>query len=202
MVSKAFAIIGSGNGLKYVSCKATIWRNACLVSVGPSGQISLEFYWKYNHFNPTKCIWKCCQLHDGHFFQAGLNVSTLCVGIYFSKQKYIRNFLSFLDTGMLNYWGRVTNICVGKLTIISSDNGLLPGRRQAIIWTNDGILLMGTLGTNFSEILIEILIFWFKKMHLKVSSAKRRPFCLGLNVLTNSLCPSDTIWCWWSQIRW
>ena len=40
------------------------------------------------------------------------------------------------------------------------------------------------LGTNFNEILIEILTFWFKKMHLKMSSAKWRPFCLGLNVLT------------------
>ena len=45
-----------------------------------------------------------------------------------------------------------------KLTIIGSDNGLSPGRRQAIIWTNAGtcILLIGPLGTNFSEILIEI----------------------------------------------
>ena len=51
---------------------------------------------------------------------------------------------------------RVTHICVNKLTIIGSDNGLSPGRRQAIIWTNVGILLIGPLGTNFSEILIEI----------------------------------------------
>ena len=40
------------------------------------------------------------------------------------------------------------------------------------------------MGTNFSEILIEIIKFSFKKMRLKVSFAKRRPFCLGLNVLT------------------
>ena len=77
----------------------------------------------------------------------------------------------------------MTHICVGKLTIIGWDNGLLPDRRQAIIWTNDGILLIGPWGTNFSEILIEILTFSFKKMRLKVSSAKRWPFCLGLNVL-------------------
>ena len=61
--------------------------------------------------------------------------------------------------------------------------GLSPGRRQAIIWTNAGILLIGPLGTNFSEVLIEIHIFSFKKMRLKVSSAKWRPFCFGLNVL-------------------
>ena len=81
------------------------------------------------------------------------------------------------------HWGRVTHICVSKLTIIGSDNGLSPDRRQAIIWTNAGLLLIGPLGTNFSEILIEILTFSFKKMRLKVSSAKRRLFCLGLNEL-------------------
>ena len=75
------------------------------------------------------------------------------------------------------------HICVGNLTIIGSDNGLSPGRRQAIIWTNAGILLSGPLGTNFSEILVEIITFSFRKMHLKVSSAKWRPCCLGLNVL-------------------
>ena len=46
-------------------------------------------------------------------------------------------------------------MCVSNLIIIDSDNGLLSGRRQAIIWTNDGQLLIGPLGTNFSEILIQ-----------------------------------------------
>ena len=77
----------------------------------------------------------------------------------------------------------MTHICVGNLTIIGSDNGLSPDRRQVIIWTNAGLLLTGPSGTNFSEILIEILTFSFKKMRLKVPSAKRQPFCLGLNVL-------------------
>ena len=84
----------------------------------------------------------------------------------------------------LTHWGRVTHICVVKITIISSGNGLSPGRRQAIIWTNAGILLIWPLGTNFIEILIGIQAFSFKKMHLKMSVAKWRPFCLGLNVLT------------------
>ena len=83
----------------------------------------------------------------------------------------------------LTHWGRVTHICVGNLTITGSDNGLSPGRRQAIIWTNAGILLIGTLGANFSGILIGIQTFSYMKMHLKMSSAKWRPFCLGLNVL-------------------
>ena len=49
----------------------------------------------------------------------------------------------------------MTHICISKLIIIGSDNGLSPDRRQAIIWTNAGLLLIGPLGTNFSEILIE-----------------------------------------------
>ena len=54
----------------------------------------------------------------------------------------------------LTHWGRATYICVSKLTIIGSDNGLSPGRRQAIIWTNAEILSIGPLQTKFSEILI------------------------------------------------
>ena len=75
------------------------------------------------------------------------------------------------------------HICVGKLIIIGSDNGLSPGRRQAIIWTYDGILSIGPLGTNVNEILIEIYIFSFRNIHLKMSSAKWRLFRLGLTVL-------------------
>ena len=88
---------------------------------------------------------------------------------------------------ILTHWGRVTHICVSKLIAIGSDNGLSPSRRQAIIWTNAGILSIGPLETNFSEILIEIIIVSFKKMRLKVSSAIRRPFCLSLNVWTQWL---------------
>ena len=84
----------------------------------------------------------------------------------------------------LTHWGRGTHICVNNLTIIGSDNGLSPDRRQAIIWTNAGKVLIGPLGINFSENLIGIQTFSFYKMHLKMSSAKWRPFCFGLNVLT------------------
>ena len=85
---------------------------------------------------------------------------------------------------LLTHWGRMTHICVGNLTIICSDDGLLPGQRQAIIWTNAGILLIGPLGTNILESLIEILTFSFTKIRLKLSSATWQPFCLGLSVLT------------------
>ena len=92
-------------------------------------------------------------------------------------------YFSWLTLAILTHWGRVTHICVSDLTSIGSDNGLSPGRRQAIIRTNAGILLMRPLGTNFSEFLVEILIFSFRKMRCKRSSAKRRPFFLGLNKL-------------------
>ena len=46
--------------------------------------------------------------------------------------------------------------CVGSIGIIGSDNGLLPVRHQAIIWTNDGILSIGPLGKNLNDILIEM----------------------------------------------
>ena len=84
----------------------------------------------------------------------------------------------------LNSW-RPSDVCVSKLTIIGSDNGLSPGRRQAILWTNYGILIIRTLETNFSEIVSKIHTFSFKKMHLKMSSAKWRLFGFGLNVLTH-----------------
>ena len=86
---------------------------------------------------------------------------------------------------LLTHWDRVTHLCVSKLTSIASDIGLSPGRRQAIIWNDAGIFLIGPLGTNFSEILIELQTFSLKKIRLKMSSAKCRPFCLGLNVLTH-----------------
>ena len=101
----------------------------------------------------------------------------------FNDKGWIK-FLICLE--FLTHWGRVTHKCVGKLNTIGWDNGLSPGRRQAIISTNAGILLIGPSGTDFSEILIRIQTFSFKKMHLKMSSAKCRPSCLGLNVLTTS----------------
>ena len=51
----------------------------------------------------------------------------------------------------LTYRGRVTHICVNKLISISSNNSLSPGGRQATVWTNAGLLLIGPLGTNFGE---------------------------------------------------
>ena len=108
-------------------------------------------------------------------------------------QIYVPHMVS-LGHNELTHWGRVTHICVVKLTTIGSDNGLSPGRRQDIIWTNAGILLIRTLGTNFSEILGEIHSFSFKKMRLKMSSAKWRLFGLGHKELIHR---PNQIWLPW-----
>ena len=86
---------------------------------------------------------------------------------------------------VLTHWGRVTHICISERVIIGSDNGLSPIRRQAIIYTNADLLSIEALETKFNEIRIEIQNLSFMKIHLNMSSAKRRPFCLGLNVLTH-----------------
>ena len=88
-----------------------------------------------------------------------------------------------LLTHFQTHWGRGTHIIVGEHANIDSANGLAPNPRKTIIWTNAWILLTEPLATNFNETIIEIHTFSFKKMHLKLSSGKCRPSCLGLIVL-------------------
>ena len=111
-----------------------------------------------------------------------------CPGVKAPGHQYPQCWLNIHWIG-LTHWGRVMHICVGNLTNIGSDNGLSPGRCQAIIWSRDrsnaGILLLGLVGTNFSETWIQIQIFSLKKIRLTMSSAKYQPFCVSLNVLTN-----------------
>ena len=146
-----------------------------------------------------------CIIHDTGIFRQTNFHTVWYVHVYFVSEYFVfvltamnactdtidGNLDNYTNTNknehlLLTHWCRVTQLCVGKLTIIGSENGLSPGRRQAIIWINARILLIGTLWTNFSEILIEIPIFPFKKMQLKMSTGKWRPFCLGLNVLTGN----------------
>ena len=81
-------------------------------------------------------------------------------GIPFTKRQWceLRCVFDVDPYKLLTHWGRVTHICVSERTIISSDNGLSPGRRQAIIWTNAGILLIGPLGTNFIDFFLSKFI--------------------------------------------
>ena len=84
----------------------------------------------------------------------------------------------------LTHWGWVMHICIGKQIIIGSDNGLVPGRRQAIIWTNAEILLILPLGTSFSEISKRNSYIFIQENAFE-NISKWHPFCLGLNVLTH-----------------
>ena len=86
----------------------------------------------------------------------------------------------------------MTHICVSKLTISSSDNGLSPGRRQILTCTNSGILLFEHSGTNYSDILIEMHAYSCKKMHLKISSGKLK-FCIGLHVWIQAMAKQQFI---------
>ena len=86
--------------------------------------------------------------------------------------KSMSRHMDYCKISILTHWGWVMHICIDKLTIIGSENGLSSGQRQAIIWTNAGILLFLTLGTNVSEILSQIYIFSLKIMHLNMSSEK------------------------------
>ena len=92
----------------------------------------------------------------------------------------------------------MTHICVGKLTITGSDNGLSPGRRQAIIWTNAGILLIWTFGTNFNEILIENQIFLIQENALEnvvceMASILSRPQCVNVIIKTSASQTSPSV---------
>ena len=116
------------------------------------------------------------------------NMTSLCYHLLPRIDRNVTNFPGNFElwSQWLTHWGRVTHICVGTNTNIGPDNGLAPGRRQAIIWTNAGILLIGPLGTNFSRILSEIHTFSFKKMHFKnivceVADILSRPQCVKKN---------------------
>ena len=90
--------------------------------------------------------------------------------------------------GGLTHWGRVTHICISKLTMIGSDNGLSPGRRQAIIWTNAWVLLIRTLETKFSEILSEVKIFYSRKSIWKCRLKK------GGHIFSASMFSNESAW--------
>ena len=75
------------------------------------------------------------------------------------------------------------------LANIGSGNGLTPVRCQAITWTNTDLLLITPVATNFSEILIKIQQFSFKKMHVK-NAVCGKAAILSARLCVNSPCLS------------
>ena len=171
------------------SCKCLRWAYICCI-MGHTNNVCAfvgfrsvfhYFFWK---FQPGDESWNTA-LHPG-YQTARFNpriMYTACAILVVWLPVDCTPHPSLLLGDGLTHWGRVTHICVGKLTIIGSDNGLSPGRRQAIIWTNARLLSIGPLRTYFSENLIKIQQFSLTKIHVKMSSAKCRPTCLGINVL-------------------
>ena len=133
---------------------------------------------KGNTFRKWQSFW------SGHYHECNIFVWN------WSNAMDIWSTQRILMACCLTHWGRVTHICISQIIIIGSESGLSPDRRQAIIRNNDGILLFGPLGRNFSEISVEIYSFSFENMpiwkclenggHLVSASIS----CLGLNVLT------------------
>ena len=143
--------------------------------------------WRYGFSSALAEVLACCVMTASHhlnlhcflisdvlWHSTGRNSAGIgrAHTLHYLKTILLKSLQCLPPANVLTHWGRVTLICVGNLTIIGSDNGLLPGRRQAITWTNVEILLIGPLGTKFSEMLIEIHTFSFKKIHLKMSSGK------------------------------
>ena len=193
--------VGDINGVSLKEMYALHWIAIFWSQVTKYPHVWPQLIAKRNYPHGLSLVILCTSLNFGvscpHRFQRSwwqrarsanrenLDISTVLFGMYL-----------LICTPPLTHWGRVTQWCVGKLSIICSDNGLSPGRQQAIIRTNAGILLIGPLGTNFSGIFIEIHTFSFKKMHLKMSPGKWRPTCLGLNVLM-AFYPKK-VWTWMS----
>ena len=109
----------------------------------------------------------------------------------------LRNSMTFWFEGDLTQWGRVTHMCVSRLTTIGSDNGLSPDRRQAIIWTNAGILLVGPLGTKLHWKLYQKSYIWIKENAFenilsrlqyvkRIESSELPPYITFINILLNS----------------
>ena len=143
LASMIVVIIASDNVFSLVQCQTIVWTNGDHFPMRPWGTNFCEIWVKIQNFSSRKCIWKCLT----------------------------KKWPFCWDLHVLTHWGWVMHICIGNLTISSSDNGLSPGWHRAITWTNAEILSIGPLGTNFSQIFIRIQIFSFKKMHLEMSSA-------------------------------
>ena len=127
--------------------------------------------------------------------------ASFCVNSFsrFTGCRVILNYLSRKLSWMwkrgivqwcLSHWGVMTYICISKITTIGTDVGLSPGLHQTIIWTNAGILI-GPLGTNFSETVISTHTFSSKKMHLKnavykMASISSRTQCVKANIFYDS----------------
>ena len=120
-----------------------------------------------NQTNRTNQTRKLTNIGDTYIWVMNTNPNLLPRYTYCTMVDYprINMQLSFiyLSSTLLTHWGRVTHICVTKLTTIGPVNKLLHVRRQTITWTSAGLLSTGPLRTNFSVIKIQLPTFSLKK---------------------------------------
>ena len=125
-----------------------------------------------------------------------------CEKIWVPKQIHAYSIYNFtyhiefctFDLLILTHWSRVPHICVSKLIIIGSDNGLSPGRHQAIIWSNADyyyLTLRYTLQWNFNQNwYIFIQENAFENIVWKMSAILSQPQCVTCMVTA----PNRNIW--------
>ena len=89
---------------------------------------------------PLRVEWKMIYVGLRRFAWSNIVLNFLQHVLCDAKQIWPRRQAS--HSQRLTHWDRVMHTCVGNLTIIGSDNGLSPGRCQAIMWNNAGILLI------------------------------------------------------------
>ena len=133
-------------------CAAYYALHKCLISVQQIKQNSLLYFYAVYHAWGLLAFFMQCFMHQTallYLYAAHkLPCFILMQHIYTTSMLYHCPY-SNSCLHYLTHWGRVTHICVSKLTIIGSDNGLSPGQCQAIIRTIAGIWLIRNLGTKF-----------------------------------------------------
>ena len=74
--------------------------------------------------------------------------------------------------------------CISRLTVIGPENGLSPGRHQAIIWTNAGMLLTEPVRTTSVKYNRSSFIFIqenaFENVVSEMESILSRPQCVNV----------------------
>ena len=124
-----------------------------------------------------------CVLIVINLIRPAVHINSICFG---GIQKRLIVIISLICFSFANYVidNSLTHICVSKLCIINSDNELLPGRRQAIIWTNVGIFLFLTLRNNLQwDVNRNSYIFIqgnpFENVACEMAAILFRPQCLN-----------------------
>ena len=122
-----------------------------------------------NHVNIGSCEWGMVSLYGQWLYTPYFRQTCKTYSYSQVDAKVIREWHGSTCIGPLEIieveWYIYMYVSVNR-TLVGSDNGLLPVRRQSITWSNAVILLIWPLGLNFSEI-------WIKNYHSRTLISKR-----------------------------